>query len=118
MNRLKRQRRRARPSGTPKDAAASTARIDTNLVTHYLCGVKNVTISVKEQTLQWARVFAARNGTSVSKLLGELLDEKMRREEGYGRAMRRDVAREALVLSEPRTAYPSRDEVHERARLR
>ncbi len=80
--------------------------------------MKNVTITLKERTLRWARVYAASQGSSVSRLLGELLEERMRREEGYERAMRRDLAREPLKLSEPGTPYPSRDELHDRRGLR
>jgi hypothetical protein len=49
--------------------------------------MKNVTVSLDEDVALWARVWAARRDTSVSQLLGELLREQMKREEGYDAAM-------------------------------
>ena len=39
--------------------------------------MKNVTITVDEAVLEWARVEAARRGSSVSRMVGEMLAEKM-----------------------------------------
>ncbi len=46
--------------------------------------MKNVTITLDEDVAQWARVFAAKNNTSVSQLLGQILKEKMAQENEYG----------------------------------
>jgi hypothetical protein len=40
--------------------------------------LRNVTVTLEEEVAQWARVEAARRDTSVSRLLGELLKERMR----------------------------------------
>ena len=48
----------------------------------------NVTITVDEAVLEWARVEAARRGSSVSRMVGEMLAEKMRQEDAYAQAMR------------------------------
>jgi hypothetical protein len=48
--------------------------------------MKNVTITVDDQVLEWARVEAARRGTSVSRMLGDFLAEMQRREDAYERA--------------------------------
>jgi hypothetical protein len=40
--------------------------------------VKNVTISLDEKTAAWARKQAAEQNTSLSRLVGELLESSMR----------------------------------------
>ena len=50
--------------------------------------MKNVTITVDDGVLEWARVEAARRGTSVSRMVGQMLQEKMRRDDAYERAYR------------------------------
>jgi hypothetical protein len=50
--------------------------------------MKNVTVTMEDSVADWARMEAARRNTSVSRLLGELLAEKMRRDDAYQRAMR------------------------------
>ena len=71
---------------------------------------------IEEEVARWARVEAARNDTSVSRLLGALLKERMLRDEDYEKAMRRALARKPFLKTDGR--YPSREEVHDRARLR
>ena len=80
----------------------------------FLCIMKNVTISLEEDVARWARVWAAKQNTSVSKILGETLKEKMRKEQHYGRARARYFARPAQPLKQKRQKYPTRDELHER----
>jgi hypothetical protein len=48
--------------------------------------MKNVTITVEDSVLEWARVEAARRGTSVSRMLGDFMAELQRREDAYERA--------------------------------
>ena len=50
--------------------------------------MKNVTITVEDSVLEWVRVEAAKRGSSVSRLVGEMLAEKMRQEDAYAQAMR------------------------------
>ncbi len=50
--------------------------------------MKNVTITVDDAALEWVRIEAAKRNTSVSRLVGEMLVEKMQREDAYARAMR------------------------------
>ena len=50
--------------------------------------MKNVTITADDAVLDWARVEAARRGSSVSRMVGEMLAEKMRQEDAYAQAMR------------------------------
>lgn len=48
--------------------------------------VKNLTITVEDNVLEWARVEAARRGTSVSRMVGDFMAEMMQREDAYERA--------------------------------
>ncbi len=78
--------------------------------------MKNVTVTMDDQVADWARMEAARRNTSVSRLVGELLAEKMRHDDAYERAMR-----EALEFKSFGTStgpYLTRDEIYDRARQR
>jgi len=66
--------------------------------------------------LRWARVRAAEENTSVARLVGRILKERMQAERGYLAAKRRFLGARTQVLS--RTPYPSRDELHDRSGLR
>ena len=48
--------------------------------------MKNVTITVEDSVLDWARIEAARRGSSVSRMLGDFMAEMMQREDAYERA--------------------------------
>ena len=48
--------------------------------------MKNLTITVDDGVLEWARVEAARRGTSVSRMVGDFMAELMQREDAYERA--------------------------------
>jgi len=78
--------------------------------------LRNVTVTLETEVARWARLEAARKETSVSRLLGGILRERMLEEEGYARAMRRALARKPFLKTEGR--YLSREEVHDRAGLR
>ncbi len=78
--------------------------------------LRNVTVTLEEPVARWARLEAARHDTSVSRLLGELLKQRMRADDGYDAEMRRALARKPFLKSDGR--YLSREEVHERIRLR
>ena len=49
--------------------------------------MKNVTITVDDTALEWVRVEAAKRNTSVSRLVGEMLQEKMQLADAYQRAL-------------------------------
>lgn len=76
--------------------------------------MKNVTITLDEGVARWARIRAAERNTSVSRMVGELLADLMRREERYAAAMERVLARKPRRLSAPGTPYPARAKLHER----
>jgi hypothetical protein len=80
--------------------------------------MRNLTITVDDEVARWARVWAARQEKSLSRAVGELLRQRMREEEGYGRAMKRFLSRPAARLRKGKSRYPTREELHDRAGLR
>jgi len=48
--------------------------------------LKNMTITVSEEAAHWARKQAAEENTSVSKLVGRMLEDRMRRTDDYWKA--------------------------------
>lgn len=75
--------------------------------------MKNVTITVEDNVLEWARVEAAKRNTSVSRMVGELLAEKMRREDAYERAYQAWLNDDRKWRSNGQP-YAKRDELYER----
>ena len=76
--------------------------------------MKNVTVSMEEAVADWARIEAARRNTSVSRLIGEMLAEKMRHDDAYERAMNEWLSRDTRWQSDG-SPYPSRDDSHDRS---
>ena len=76
--------------------------------------MKNVTITLDEATAAWARVYAARHNTSVSRMVGEMLQRQMQDGRRYDEAMRRFLGRAPVQLTRPGKGCPTRDELHER----
>jgi hypothetical protein len=54
----------------------------------------------------------------VSSLIRNLLRENMRQNQTYEQAQRRFLSREVYTVNEAAAPYPSRDDIHDRARLR
>jgi hypothetical protein len=101
-------------------ARIETAVIDTEFVLHYIRVLKtrlrNVTVTLEEPVARWARIEAARKETSVSRLLGSILKERMLDNRRYQSAMRRALTRKAFLKTEGQ--YLSREEAHYRTGLR
>lgn len=80
--------------------------------------MRNVTVTLDEKVADWSRIWAAKNNTSVSRMLGELLAEKMLQDERYAAAMEEFLAPAPVMLSrDTATAerpYPAREALHER----
>jgi plasmid stability protein len=76
--------------------------------------LKNVTITLEEDVARWARIRAAERETSVSRLVGELLREKMLEEQSYDAAMREYLAKPARRLRKAAVAYPRRADLYGR----
>jgi len=79
--------------------------------------LKNLTITVKEDVARWARIKAARENKSVSRLVGEMLQEQMMKERGYAAAMKAYLSVQPTRLSQD-GRYPTREEMHARQRVR
>lgn len=77
--------------------------------------MKNVTVTMEDSVADWARMEAARRNTSVSRLVGELLAEKMRHDDAYERAMNEWLQRD-LKFSADGSPYPKREALHARRR--
>lgn len=73
--------------------------------------MKNVTITMDDAVADWARIEAARRNTSVSRLVGEMLLEKMQREDAYARAEREWQADDVTFTSNAQP-YPRRAEIY------
>ena len=80
--------------------------------------LKNVTITLDEVTAGWARVHAAQRNVSMSRFVGELLEQNMRQSREYDEAMRRFLARRPVRLKREGERYPNREEIHDRSRVR
>ncbi|MGQ0670846.1 MAG: hypothetical protein ACT4PO_14455 [Actinomycetota bacterium] len=77
--------------------------------------MRNVTVTLDEETARWARIEAARRDMSVSSLLRELLRQRMGGRIAYTGAMERYLSRGPAGLGGRR---PTREELHDRAGLR
>lgn len=80
--------------------------------------MKNVTITLDEEVARWARIRAAECDTSLSRLVGEMLREKMFDESNYQTSMQNYLTRSSRVLKKTGDKYPDREELHDRQGLR
>jgi hypothetical protein len=76
--------------------------------------MKNVTITLDEEVARWARILAAKNNTSVSRLVGEMLRDKMFEEKSYQIAMDQYLSQPPTALKDPAVKYPTREELYGR----
>ena len=76
--------------------------------------MKNVTVTMEDAVAEWARLEAARRNTSVSRLVGEMLAQKMRHDDAYERAMREALEFRSFGASEGR--YLTREEIYDRSK--
>ncbi len=76
--------------------------------------MKKITITLDEEVARWARIRAAERNTSVSRLVGEMLKEKMQEEERYRQAMEGFLSQKPKVLRKPGTKLPKREELYDR----
>jgi hypothetical protein len=74
---------------------------------------KNVTIKISDQAALWARKRAAEENTSVSRLVGEMLERQMRLTDDYWRAFEHWKSNRPLAGTGAAERL-SRAEVHER----
>lgn len=81
--------------------------------------MKNITVTLDKETAAWARVHAARRNISLSRFVGEVLQKQMGESREYEEAMRRYLSKGPYkALKGPPEHYPTREELHERSRIR
>ena len=78
--------------------------------------LRNITLTLEEKVARWARVEAAKEDVSVSRFLAGILKQRMAAQDDYAKAMRRALARKPFLKTDGR--YLSREEAHDRSRLR
>jgi hypothetical protein len=76
--------------------------------------MKNITITLDEDVARWAKVHAARQEKSLSRLVGEMLKRKMLEEEHYQAAMQHYLSQPPLQIKASGSVYPKRENLHER----
>ena len=74
----------------------------------------NLTLKLDADLIREAKVLAAKQGTSVSRLLTDQLETLVRRDKVYERAKRRALTRLERGFNLGWTPPASRDELHER----
>ena len=90
----------------------------TNFVLNLLgSNMKNVTVTMAEDALEWVRIKAARDNESISRYLGQLVEQARARDGVYERSMRAALKFQPLAFPE-NTRYLSRDEANGRADIR
>ena len=80
--------------------------------------LKNVTVTLAPDAARWARVEAARRGSSVSRMLGEMIEAEMAGHTAYESAKDRFFAQEPGLHRADRRPLPTREELHDRQGLR
>jgi uncharacterized protein DUF6364 len=75
---------------------------------------RNVTVSLEQQTIRKARVLAAKQGTSISRLLAGQIEALVGDDEAYAQAERRALALLDQGFHLGGVIRASRDELHER----
>jgi len=74
---------------------------------------RNVTIRISDEAILWARRQAAEKNSSVSRLVGEMLESQMRLSDDYWRAFEHWKSNHPLAAAGAAERL-SREDVHER----
>lgn len=80
--------------------------------------MKNITVTLDEKVAAWARTHAARQDKSLSRFIGDLLQQTMHEARAYDMAMQDYLSRKPRRINREGAALPSREELHDRASLR
>lgn len=75
--------------------------------------MKNITITLDEEVADWARIWAAKRKTSVSRLVGQMLNRLMLEDQGYNAAKNQFLSSKPKMLNKT-GKYPDRFSLHER----
>ena len=76
--------------------------------------MRNVTVSLDEETARWARIEAACHDMSVSRFVGQVLRERMTTSDDFERARQSYLSRGAAPLGTRDVSLPGREEIHRR----
>jgi len=79
---------------------------------------RNITLSVDEEILREARVLAAQEGLSVSAFLRKELSRLVESQRGFAKAREAALRRLSRGQSLGGGSLPTREELHDRAKLR
>ena len=80
-----------------------------------MISMKNVTITMEDAVADWVRIEAAKRNSSVSRMLGEMVSDKMRHNDAYERAMHEwqaDTGAGAGAFTSDAQAYSTREETY------
>jgi hypothetical protein len=80
--------------------------------------VKNLTITLDEETARLARIRASEREMSLSRYIGEVLRKELRHDDAYEAAYRAWRTRKPFPLKGPPEPYPKREELYDRPVLR
>jgi hypothetical protein len=80
--------------------------------------MKNVTVKLSDEAAAWIRVYAAERKTSVSRVLGDMVEERIRASSQYEGARRHFLTRKLRPLKNSGEAYPKREDLYDRPRVR
>jgi hypothetical protein len=80
--------------------------------------MKNITVTLDDETAAWARSHAAQNNLSLSRFLGDLLHRTMNESQAYEVAMQRWLSMKPFPLTGEAQPYPKREELYDRDKLR
>lgn len=84
----------------------------------YFHGMKNLTITLDEETVRLARIRAAERDMSLSRFVGDALRRELRHDDEYEAAYRAWRARKPFPLKGGPQPYPKREELYDRPVLR
>lgn len=77
--------------------------------------MNKLTITLDDKIAAWVRVYAAKHNMSVSRVIGELLRQRMRESHEYDEAMRRFLRKAPVRLKRAGARYAKREETHDRS---
>jgi len=80
--------------------------------------MKNITVTLDEETARRARLRAAEKDMSVSRYIGELVNRDISASDEYQDALRRYLASDLVVRRQPGERRVAREASHDRAALR
>ena len=80
--------------------------------------MKNVTISMDEDTAAWARIEAAKAGKSLSRFVGDVIASKMERQSSQSEILKKIMSYPKLDLTDESGNAPTRNELYDDQILR